>query len=641
VNISKNLLVDKQFALEVKMKIKILRILQNVKFPPHYVCIFSLCYFILIDNKYILIKLMYIFLILLFLYFEAKRIILYIKHSGRIAISFSLLIAYAVMVLIIYHIINIRISSNNYGKVLESTMNIIIPFSVANITALFILLQQNYQKFRSTYLIKHLLKSPLLWIATFIPTGILFFNAYILNNVKQYDFLPTLLLFFSFLSTLFFVFYFRIILETTRMLRKLMVAANQADFEAYKENIIHTNESIIDAILRIIQSMIETNDIPRIHSAFYSVGYWVNRNIDNIKIGNKLFYSQITSRFISFFTTINHEIILSGNIIIHNYYINSIRHMIIPSINVGNYLDYRIIFFSLKNYLLKRLERKEEEFARDVYNLIYSCCSVILLNLQERKNIPGHQNSDLLDFKQTFLGRNINDIINTAIKNGCIDFLRRMHIFEDLFVLSREDDFDYRERWNDKVKDIYIETRFIVFQKNKYLLENGKHISDFEDDFGLFLKHRINSEKNEVYICYNELIKYVLNEMLSIYENALSLNIKFNESDFQLLWSECFSAIDHNDHATFTLFFSFFLYIFDKICAREYEKPEPDNNMIYWIFARILQIRELEGNNDFKDEIERKINRLKEKHEKISELETIKLEFKKISDENYNELFQI
>jgi hypothetical protein len=137
------------------------------------------------------------------------------------------------------------------------------------------------------------------------------------------------------------------------------------------------------------------------------------------------------------------------------------------------------------------------------------------------------------------------------------------------------------------------------------------------------------------------LIKYILDELHSIYNYAISKNYAFYNFDFKLLWSECFEAANSNDTDIFILFYSFFTYILDKIFGREYKKEKQNESMIYNLFVRILQIKELYSEKFCKEIILEKYNILLNKYEKLIDYEKLKPNFQRISDTDYLKIFQI
>jgi hypothetical protein len=569
-------------------------------------------------------------------HFSLKR-----KFNIKFEISWGFLLIYAVVVSVVYYASQIKLSNDQYQNAMNSTFTIVIPLAIINISALFILLQKNYDKFSSTFLINQILKSPELSVFAFFPSIFIVLNVALTDSNIKYDFLPLTILLLCFLSSIFLIIYFKTVLETNAMLRKLMTSVTRDNFDNYKENIVPLNETNIDAILKIVQAVINCNDVPRAQSTFYSLFFWINKNIANIKYESKYFLAQRNNRFNNFLSTITHELLSSNNIIMHNYYLYSIQDLIISSVTSENYEDYKIIYIALQEYLLKRLQRQEEEYAKEIYETIYRHSSTILLHLKKRERQNNILDYDLFEFRHIFLEENIRNIINTAIENKCIDFLKDMDIFEDLFVIRNYDNYyNYHMYWDNKMKYLFVDNRNIVRRKNLYLLENNSYFFLINKDYEIFLKSKIHSEEIIEYECYNSIINFVISELEIIYCFAISINRKFIDHDFELIWSECHNAIREKDLKTFELFYSFFTFLLDKIFEKEYKKESPDYGMIYILISRIHQIMQF-PNNVYLDITLVKYNQLLKKYPNLNEIEKVKPTFELIEKIDHAKRYEI
>lgn len=639
INYLKYFTYNTQFTIYTPKTTKLLVVFQNIKIPVFTMVLLSLFFLPFIDNNYVILKIIFVIFIIIPSIMELKDYITNKKkYNLKLEISWQFPVIYFIIVGIIYYISKLNMSNELYKVFLNFVFNIIIPLAIFNISALFILLQMNYNKFSSTYLIKQILKSPLLIISTFFPSLVIVANLIFKYENIELFFIPPTILLLCFTSSVFFIIYFKTVLETNVMLKKILITVTEDDFDNYKENVISFNETNIDAILKIVQAIIKNNDTPRVQSTFYSLIFWVNENIKYIKYESWLYRDQYNNKFNSFFNTINHELLSSNNIIMHNYYLCALRDLVIPLINSDNYKDYKILFISLHNYLIKRLKNKQEEYAKETYNIIYKQCSVIFLHLRE--DIQGQFNDDLFEFNELFLDRKLDKIINTAIENKCTEFLRYIHIFDDLFVLRHIENFNNYDHWDDKVKDLFMKIKFIIQQKNKYLLENYNFFSPISSDYEIFMKSKLDTNEKTEYKCYNSIIKYVFNELENIYCYAISINRRFNDFDFSILWKECFYAIGKKDEQVFNLFYSFLAYIFDKIFENELKKENPDYGMIYTLFSRIIQIKDL-NNNTFIEITMKKYSKLIEKYPKLIEFEKLKPVFEFIENIDYLKRFEI
>lgn len=305
-------------------------------------------------------------------------------------------------------------------------------------------------------------------------------------------------------------------------------------------------------------------------------------------------------------------------------------------LDIIKYEDYRIIFSSLFNYLFSCLKHSNEENAKNVYRIIYMRCPEIFLKNKFDKN------RKMFDFKHIFLEQNLRKIISLAIENKHIDFLRSLDLFDDLFRW-RDNETNYYELWSDNVRDVFIENKFEIIQKSKFLLDNNISLLFIEDDFKIF----IDFSNIPIWILktewYKELLNHIINTLAVIYEYAISINYSFSFSDFELLWMSCLDLNDsHKDMLNyFILFWRFFTCEFDKICEIEYKKAAPDEQKIYNVLGRILQIKESTEDESFLNGINSTYDILTQKYPKIIKLAEIKPVFRHIQDTDYSDFFKI
>jgi len=636
INCLKYININKKFTIHIKTSHKTIYSLQSINFPITIQILFLLVFVPFIFD--FLIKMIFIISIIMPSFLESINYFLHgKKNSLKIEISWGFPIIYFLMAYFIYYVLHLDITKEVYQQIIKNVIGVVIPLAIFNISAIFILLQINYSKFNSTYLIKKILRSPLLIIFTFLPSIILFFAIFTPSENIEYGFLPPTILILCFFSSFFLVIYFKTVLETNAMLRKLMTTVTFDDFIKYRENNISLNETNIDSILKIIQAVIKNNDIPRAKSTFYSLSFWINENINSIKYESRYYGDQINNKFNTFFSTINYELLSCNNIIMHNNYLDSIRDMIfLTYINSCNYEDYKILFLSLHEYLIKRLENKQDEFAKDVYETLYFPCSSIFLGLEN--DTFRYKDYNLFYFREIFLGDKIDRIINTAIEYRCTDFLKSIRVFTDLFV--NEHIKNYLCFWDNKIKEIFVSTKFIIRIKNIYLLDNCNSFYPIKNDYDLFLKSSMESTDINEYQCYNDIINHVIDEIIEIYNYAISINRRFNDFDFELLWNECYFGAEKNDISTFNLFYSFYTFFLDRIFNKEYKKTNPDYGMIYNIFSRVLQIKEYSKGEIMEITMKRYL-KLKEKYPNLAELEKSKPVYELIEKIDYAKMFEI
>ena len=144
INCFKYFYIDKRFTIHITTAKKFIGYIQSFNLPVSGLLLLSLTYLPFIDNSYLIIKIIFVFTIIIPLFIEITNFFVNKKAFNlEFKISWGFLIIYFSIILLINYILHINISNELYQKVINNTLNIIIPLAILNITALFILLQMN------------------------------------------------------------------------------------------------------------------------------------------------------------------------------------------------------------------------------------------------------------------------------------------------------------------------------------------------------------------------------------------------------------------------------------------------------------------------------------------------------------------
>ncbi|WP_172658272.1 hypothetical protein [Arcobacter cloacae] len=346
---------------------------------------------------------------------------------SKILKYYKLIMVFSIFYILLFWLTNIQIEVEIFKDYSTNIFNNISNIAILNIASLFVILQLNYSKYGSSYLLYKILKSPILLIITFLPSLIYICSFYFLKlEQEQYNILPSLLI-LSYLSTLSLFFYTYVFMETQNLMKKLFEDVKYEDFNTYKNNIIQTKERNIDSILTIINKIINNNDTPTSHSLFFYLFCWVNINILHIKDQDRFYQTKENNRFYDFFMLIIQNIVTSNNLIQKNF-LTAIKEMIMYKINSDNYMNYGLIYRVLFSYLKLSLENKNEEISKFIYDVIYLKTSTILLNLKRFElsdyEMLNYDNdyTTMSDFESVFI-ESLNSIQKIAIKNEQKEFL--------------------------------------------------------------------------------------------------------------------------------------------------------------------------------------------------------------------------
>lgn len=558
---------------------------------------------------------------------------------SKILKYYKLIMVFSIFYFLLFWLSNIQIEEGIFKDYSTNIFNNISNIAILNIASLFVILQLNYSKYGSSYLLYKILKSPILLIITFLPSLIYICSFYFLKFEEvQYGILPSLLI-LSYLSTLSLFFYTYVFMETHNLMKKLFEDVKYEDFNTYKNNIIQTKERNIDSILTITNRVINNNDTPTSHSLFFYLFCWVDINILHIKDQDRFYQTKKNNRFYDFFILIIQNIVTSNNLIQKNF-LTAIKEMIMYKINSDNYMNYSLIYRVLFSYLELSLKNKNEEISKFIYDVIYLRTSTILLNLKRFElsdyEMLNYDNdyTTMSDFKSVFI-ESLYSIQKIAIKNEQKEFLSHCRFNHSFFLEFSTQTRDYTyEKWDGKVIEVYTQLRSIRTDIDKYVLKNAQFSSIYMTDYDIFFK----TGKATLHFKYNDLIqKYVLNDLVHLLIYSIENDLIKSESDFSIFWSTIINITFRNKNEDSIMnLISVFTFLFDKL-AEKYINNKEKNSVLYFVFQRVLQLRTYkEFSKETKNFINLRIETLLQKYPKLNDFINIDMSnsFVRIKDIN-------
>ena len=595
----------------------------------------SLSFLFVTDYNFITIAIGMISLVLSVVYEKND----YYRYQNSFHISiykyYSIPIIFVILTLVSYWLININIENSIYKDYVLSTYSAITNIAILNIASLLVIIQLNYQKYGSAYLLIKIIKSKFLLFVTLLPSILILLNIYILSETAiKYSFVPTLFLVLSLISTLLLFLYTNIFLETNIIIRQLFNSITNNDFKNYKNNIINMKESNIDSILKIITKVLENNDSTTSRSLFFNLMCWAKLNIHNIEIRKAYYFEHQNSKFYDFFKILVSSIVSSNNNVVHKNFIDSINEMILRNNTSTNYMSYTIIYEFLFEYLILMLHKKEEKTSKDIYNIIFRNSAEILLNLEfhevEKYDMVKHSN-DLSNFKSTFVEK-LNKVVEVSIEQKNIEFLKYMDIYKKLFELGYKNNkpVDSRAKWDGKVFDIFIETRYLKERIDKFLIQQNVYWFSITRDYNLFVPYSHMWSKNTLYRYDDKIKNYVIDRLVSLYSYAIE-NEKINsEYDFEIIWVQLYGSIKYNDENNFKIYTTLFTYFIDLICMKNID----NTSLIKSVWDRLVFIYENEelAKCDFKTYMKTKIDALSNKYPELDRIHNINYNHQRISE---------
>lgn len=552
--------------------------------------------------KFFLNNWFYIFTIINFfiLYILSSSIFISIVISIFLILLFKeyKFLLYFILFIIFLHL-SITTNTNIYKDYSISVFSTITNFAILNIATFFIILQLNYQKFNSTFILWNIIKSPAS-IFAFFPSTILLFSFYFINENNKIIILfgfdtYNLLIFFQALTivSLFgLLFYTKYFLETNILMKKIFKKI-KIDNNKY---ILSDEESSLEAILNLIKNTILKRDYNTSYSLFFNFACWTKLNINKIKYKSSYYQHEKENKFASIFETILMILDKENDVILQKYFIEAFDKIIFMNIDSDNFDKFKIIIDKFKEQLKNNLKKENDEISIDIYYMLYRNADKVLIKLQNINNCkyPFNRNDLYREYCNIYTETNYQ-FINIAIKNKNIKFLKTFNIIRSLY------DIENKNLWDGKHLDILISERDTLIKQYKFLIEQKERIS-----FNYFewLLSFIYFNKNEV-LCQEEFLNYIIDTLLSLYLFTIEQKqIKYE--DFGIIRGQLRYCLENKNNKYFELFFKLYIFLIHKIYIIDDQKMK---SLFKWLINDI-QKRYLSLNDEFiSQEIKKLLNK--------------------------------
>lgn len=524
--------------------------------------------------------------------------ILYLLSSSiliSIIISIFLIILFKEVKFLLYFIafiiflyLSITTNTTIYKDYSVSVFSTITNFAILNIATFFIILQLNYQKFNSTFILWNIVKSPAS-IFAFFPSLILVFSFYFINNNNKIILLfgldtYSILIFFqafTIISLFGLLFYTKYFLETNILMKKIFKSIKIEN----NKYILSDVETGLEAILNLIKNTIIKKDYNTSYSLFFNFACWTKLNIDKVKYKSSFYMHEKENKFASIFETIIMILDKENDLILQKYFIEAFDRIVFIDINSDNFYKFKIIIDKFKEQLKNNLKKENDEISIDIYYMLFRNADEILIKLQSINNCnyPFHENSLYKEYKNIYIERNYQ-FINIAIKYKNIKFLKMFNIIQSIF------DIENKNLWDGKYLDILISVRYTILKQYKFLIEE-KEIISF-NDFEWLLPYTY-FEKNGN-LCQKEFLNYIIDILVSLYVYSIERN-QMRYEDFGIIRGQIEYCLENKSKKYLDLFFRLYIFLVYKIYLVDDKEMQ---NLFKWLIQDI-QTRYLSLNNEF------------------------------------------
>lgn len=366
----------------------------------------------------------------------------------------------------------------------DAIISALVTIFVFNITTLFLLIQFNYSKYGSTYLLKIIVTIPILFFTIIIPVCIILFLGFFAESMIPDTAVLSTVKFFCltavFVSSLLYLLFVTQSIESGNLLNTILLSVNDDDIRNNKNSIISYDETKFDAVTRIIKTDISKNDLIALRSDLYGMVYWSKENIRKIKSQSNIYWHEIDNRFASFYKEIAVLIAKCDDNNIKEIYLNSLRTFILQYVNHKNFNDYKIFFESAVEYIKVCLEKDIQENASDALYFVKQYLSRVIIDFTDNDN-------DKFELTHNFL-EPVRDVASEAIKNKQTYFVRRMNLIRRIFELYEE---NKPIKWTENYLDFFLCYKPVL----KDMLKNADDDNLYINEVSSELKHLCNGLK--------------------------------------------------------------------------------------------------------------------------------------------------
>lgn len=359
-------------------------------------------------------------------------------------------------------------------------ITVLIPLLVFNLGAFFILLQFNYQKYSSSFLIKKLINPIIVFISIVLPATILcitcFFN---IDFFRNHLYISCIFITSTIISSFILIMYFSFISESWLILNSLLLSTKWTDFENHRDSIFQLNESRIEAIQSIIIADIKNNSVNTIRTDLLALSDWTKNNIRDIAYKSTMYKDIIDNRFIEFYNSIISAIFNKKNPTVTELFFRYFYFRCLNSVTYKDFHKYTIIYDIMFNFVREEI-KFDEKNAKLNFSRLLTRCPFILTNLDSNNKLNFEIENHITD--------NIKSIYDYAIKEKKNLFISKYTCFSDIFsnIDSKQENiiFDI----NEYIVDFYNEIRSILREliknstdKNNYIKTCIKEIENLSE----------------------------------------------------------------------------------------------------------------------------------------------------------------
>ena len=489
--------------------------------------------------------------------------------------------------------------SNFYITIKKTIPSVVIPIISAvfifNFSATIYLLQENYHKFNSIFLLKKVL-NPLGLIITIILPAIfaILILIDIIPSVEMKINFSIVAIEYSLLSSLYLLYMFRFYLDVRKVFLYIIGNTNPLIILDFKEQNYEDAENEISTIKNIICSSISNSDVVIQENCYPLFFTWIKQNIDFFYTQSKYVPEIEHNGFRKMMFDINESFTGKTKFQVRRNYIEYIYRLFIE-IEFSDLQKYSLFYDTLADFAIKCISKKRDNsdsinFALDA--IAYKIPEYLNgIKVKENERIFVRGSNDYILFEDVVLKnwksvfRSINEIDNHVLKQNVFSHLHISYIFK------RYDNVDNENDWTMIHVTCFTDLLDMMNNITMTNINDSKIIRHFIFEYvtlGYIFKN-VKLEKKENRYMFNTF----MNHLGIFFQMIIESDLELNEFDFEVFYQPCWDLTENKKIIIdyLNLFIFFIRKYFDKLNKIVLSEKSKEN--VFRIWRRTDQLLEI------------------------------------------------
>ncbi len=474
----------------------------------------------------------------------------------------------------------------------NTAVSVLCALFIFNFSSLFILAQENHQKFHSLKLLNMVISTKVIFFTIFIP--VLFIILAVIDIIpnKFSTFFSVCSILYGILSSCYLLNRLKCLLDPIYIAKRLIASNATNEFYIYKTSQIDFGESVFDDLLELICGTIARNADIESRKLFDYIFRWLSIHIDKIKPTSKIYWERRNNRFNIFFNTIVEKLINQNNPIIKIHYIESISSIFLSYYDNSDFSKIEFPLNSLTKLANRAIEsgsNQDNQIASSIFYTIINPMENILSMIEESENKTTYiiqESNQLRDFYEIILNK-LLELYESANKIHNSSFIRQTTLVRRLFNSYSGNDFII---WNRNYLNCYQKISSIykkIIEANEYDKKSVEFVLSELKTFAYNIS--VQDTKRTV---IKHLFNTFLHDIFHIYYTLIEKTDLLKSFDFEIFYERTWDTSKCDDYQIACYLDAFFQLI-QKFFSKNSKKEHFDTYIFNDLWMRIEQIEDI------------------------------------------------